>query len=106
MQEKRRLARAIVEARTKLDEALEDKRRWPREHFRRFFESVATYARATTGDEMIHRDVVPSVNGFRAYLAVQRKRLPADALFEADRLETIPFAGYDPVLDGDEPAGL
>ena len=94
-----------MDARANLDEAL-GKRRWPREHFQRFFASVVAYAHATAGDEMIHRDVVQCVNGFREYLAVQRKRLPEDALFEADRLETILFAGYDPVFYGDEPPDL
>jgi len=45
-------------------------------------------------------------NGLREYLAVERKRVPGDVLFEADRLECQLFAGYDPSFEGDEPPGL
>ena len=31
------------------------------------------------------------------------KRIPGDVLFEADRLECLLFAGYDPSFEGDEP---
>jgi hypothetical protein len=42
----------------------------------------------------------------REFLEVERKRIPGDILFEADRLECRLFAGYDPNFDGDEPPGL
>jgi hypothetical protein len=46
------------------------------------------------------------VNGLREFLLVERKRIPGEILFEADRLECQLFAGYDPNFDGDEPPGL
>ncbi|HSU32384.1 MAG TPA: hypothetical protein VLJ11_14220 [Bryobacteraceae bacterium] len=55
---------------------------------------------------MIHKSVVRAVNGLREFLEVERKRIPGDILFEADRLECQLFAGYDPSFDDDEPPGL
>jgi hypothetical protein len=49
---------------------------------------------------------VNAVNGLREYLSIERKRVPGDVLFEADRLECQLFAGYDPYFEGDEPPGL
>jgi hypothetical protein len=37
---------------------------------------------------------------------MERKRIPGDILFEADRLECHLFAGYDPNFHGDEAPGL
>ena len=62
------LADAVVEARSLLDRGLEDKRRYPREAFKRLFTAVVAYAEATANDELIHRSVVQSVHGLRAYL--------------------------------------
>ncbi|MGC4066348.1 MAG: hypothetical protein QM784_17300 [Polyangiaceae bacterium] len=67
---------------------------------------MVAYANATANDELIHRSVVQSVHGLRAYLEVERKRIPDNILYDADRLETILFAGYDPYFEGDEPPGL
>ena len=100
------LADAVVEARSLLDRGLEDKRRYPREAFKRLFTAVVAYAEATANDELIHRSVVQSVHGLRAYLEVERKRIPDNIPYDADRLETILFAGYDPYFEGDEPPGL
>jgi hypothetical protein len=55
---------------------------------------------------MIHKSVVRAVNGLREFLELERKRIPGDILFEADRLECELFAGYDPSFHGDEPPGL
>ena len=104
--DKKHLAKAVVDARVQFDLALHDKRRYPREHFRRLFSAVKAYADATANDEMMHRNVVQSVNGLCELLEVERKNVPGEILFEADRLETILFAGYDPSFDGDEPPGL
>ena len=46
------------------------------------------------------------MNGLREYLAIERKRVPGRILYEADRLETEFFFGYDPHFEGDEPPGL
>lgn len=100
------LANAVVESRSLLDRGLEDKRRYPREAFKCLFNAVVAYAKATANDELIHRSVVQSVHGLRAYLEVERKRMPDNILYDADRLETILFSGYDPYFEGDEPPGL
>lgn len=106
VESKSSLADAVVECRSLLDRGLEDKRRYPREAFKRLFDAVVAYANATANDELIHRSVVHSVHGLRAYLEVERKRMPDNILCDADRLETILFAGYDPYFDGYEPPGL
>jgi hypothetical protein len=55
---------------------------------------------------MVHKSVAQSVNGLREFLEAERKRVPGDVLFEADRLECQFFEGYDPRFEGGEPAGL
>ena len=77
---------------------------WP--EFQAFAQSVRRYIEITAGDPMNHKSVAQAVNGFREFLEVERKRIPGDILFEADRLECQLFAGYDPTFDGDEPPGL
>jgi hypothetical protein len=57
-------------------------------------------------DPMIHKSVARAVNGLREHLAIERKRIPGDVLFEADRLECSLFGGNDPSFEGDEPPGL
>jgi hypothetical protein len=42
---------------------------------------------------MVHKSVVQAVNGLREFLQVERKRIPGNVLFEADRLECQCFAG-------------
>lgn len=64
------------------------------------------YLEMTVSDPMIHKSVASAVNGLREFLEVERKRIPGDILFEADRLECQLFSGYDPSFDGDEPPGL
>ena len=100
------LVRAVLEARTQLTEGLRDKRRYPREQFDRFFAAVKAYAEASAKEPLLHRKVVILMNGFRESLQLERKRVPGDILFAADRLETIFFAGYDPMFEGDEPPDL
>ena len=55
---------------------------------------------------MLHRGVVRAVNGLIENLQSERKRVPAEVLLEAERLECLLFLGYDPHFDGDEPSGL
>lgn len=100
------LVRAVLDARAELTRGLEDKRRYPREQFDRFFAAVKAYAEASAKEPLIHRSVVNLMNGFRESLELERKRVPGDVLFDADRLETIFFAGYDPMFEGDEPPDL
>jgi hypothetical protein len=57
-------------------------------------------------DRLVRRDVAVVVNGLRQSLELERKRVPGEILYEADRLESLFFAGYDPHFEGDEPPGL
>jgi len=45
------------------------------------------------------------MNGLLQSLELERKRVPGEILYEADRLESLFFAGYDPHFEGDEPPG-
>jgi hypothetical protein len=55
---------------------------------------------------MVHASVARSVNVLREFLEAERKRVPGDVLFGADRLECQFFEGYGPSFEGGEPAGL
>ena len=90
-----------------MQEALgENKRKYPTQQFRSFAESVRRYVELTGKDNLIHRDVVRAVHGLAEYLRLERKRVPDAILYEAERLECLLFAGYDPHFEGDEPPGL
>jgi hypothetical protein len=104
--EKDRVARQTADLRVTFDMALSDKRKYPVAEFKAFVQSARRYIDITAGDAMVHKSVVRAVNGLREFLEVERKRIPGDILFEADRLECQLFAGYDPSFDGDEPPGL
>src|SRR5207302_11322864 len=100
------MARQTAELRAVFDMALSNKRKYPVKEFKAFVQSARRYIEITAGDPMIHRSVVQAVNGLREFLQVERKQIPGDILFEADRLECELFARYDPSFDGDEPPGL
>ncbi len=104
--EKDRVARQTAELRVTFDMALSNKRKYPVAEFKAFVQSARRYIDITAGDPMIHKSVVSAVNGLREFLQVERKRIPGDILFEADRLECQLFCGYDPKFDGDEPPDL
>src|SRR6516165_60713 len=86
--------------------ALSDKRRYPLERFRSFWQAGKRYAELTKGDALIHRKVVKAVNGLTDFLSVERKRVPGNVLYDAQRLESMLFAGDDCHFEGDEPPGL
>jgi hypothetical protein len=60
----------------------------------------------TRHDQLIHRDVANAINGLTESLRLERKRVPARILSEADRLECLFFGRFDPHFEGDEPPGL
>src|SRR3954449_6219647 len=103
--EKDRLAKHVADLRIAFDLALSDKRKYPVTEFNAFVRSARNYIKITAGDVMVHKSVVQAVNGLREFLQVERKRIPGNILFEADRLECQFFAGYDPSFDGDEAPG-
>ena len=100
------LAAEVAARRQAFDLGLTDKRKYPMQEFRAFVQSARRYIAMTKDDPLIHRSVVRAVSGLREYLKGERKRIPGDVLFEADRLECLFFAGYDPSFEGDEPPGL
>ncbi len=104
--EKDRAADEVAMRRATFDLALSNNRIYPVQEFRAFVQSARRYIAMTKNDPMIHKSVARAVNGLREYLAVERRRIPGDVLFEADRLECLLFAGYDPSFVGDEPPGL
>lgn len=105
--EKDRLASSVADRHSEFEQALAgDRRKYPTREFRLFAEAARRYVEKTASDEMIHRAVIAAVHGLVAYLRVERKRIPAEVLVEAERLECLVFLGYDPHFDGDEPPGL
>ena len=97
----------VIEQHCAFEQALAgSRRRYPTHEFRSFAAVVRQYAEATREDEMLHRGVVSAVNGLVQYLQCERKKVPGEVLWEADRLECLLFGGYDPHFDGDEPPGL
>jgi len=104
--EKDEAAKRVADLRATFDLALSDKRKYPMQEFEAFVKSVRRYIEVTANDPMIHKNVARAVNGLREFLKLERKRIPSNVLFEADRLECQLFGGYDPAFDGDEPLGL
>jgi len=105
--EKGRLALSVEDRHADFEAALTaNRRKYPIPEFRRFAEAVRNYVEKTRSDDMVHRAVVRAVNRLVDQLAAERKRVPDEVLFEADRLECLVFLGYDPNFDGDEPPGL
>lgn len=105
--EKDRLALYVADRRSEFEEALARNRRtYPTREFRLFAEAVRHYVEQTQSDEMMHRDVIRAVHGLGDDLRVERKQVPGEVLFEAERLECLLFLGYDPHFAGDEPPGL
>ena len=104
--EKDRLATEVEDRWVEFQDGLSDKRRYPLQRFQAFVEAAKRYAELTTSDPLIHRKVVDAVNGLTDFLADERKRVPEQVLWDAQRLECLLFSGYDPHFEGDEPPGL
>ena len=104
--EKERLAAEVEERWTDFQEALSDKRRYPIEPFRKFFDAGRRYAELTKNDALIHRVVVRVINGLTDFLTCERKRVPEKVVWDAQRLESLVFSGYDSDFEGFEPPGL
>ena len=104
--EKDRMAWEVEERWIDFQTALSDKRKYPIGQFKAFWEAGKRYAEMTKRDPLVHRAVVTAVNRLTDFLAVERKRVPGLVLRDADRLESMVFAGYDSYFEGDEPPGL
>ena len=85
---------------------LADKRKYPMQEFNAFWAATKRYAELTTSDPLIHRSVAGAVNGLVDFLEGERKLVPGQVLWDAERLECLLFGGYDPHFEGDEPPGL
>ena len=101
-----RLAKDVVELSISFKIALSNKRKYPMAEFKSFVVAANRYIEALGKDPLIHRDVVSTISGLREFLETERRRVPGEVLYEADRLECLFFAGYDPHLEGDEPREL
>jgi hypothetical protein len=101
-----RLAAEVQDRWADSQDALSNRRKYPLEEFRTFWNAGKRYAELTRNDPLIHRNVVAAINGLREFLSVERKRIPGTILADADRLESLLFSGYDPYFEGDEPPGL
>jgi hypothetical protein len=83
-----------------------NKRKYPIQEFRAFVLAARRYIDLTQRDRLIDRTVVKTISGLTGFLQLERKRIPSGILHEADRLECLFLAGYDPHFEGDEPPGL
>jgi hypothetical protein len=83
-----------------------EKRRYPIQQFRAFWLAATRYAELTKTDALIHKTLACAINGLADFLRLERRRVPAQVLRDADRLECLLFSGYDPYFVGDEPPGL
>ena len=101
------LAAMVEERWVDFQMALSDsKRKYATQEFKKFAQAVRAYIEESRNDPLVHRKVVQVLNGLTHSLKVERDRIPNEVLEEADRLECLMFAGYDPHFDGDEPRGL
>jgi hypothetical protein len=83
---KDRIARQVADLRVAFDLALSDKRKYPAREFNGFLEKCAPLYRDRRWGLDDTQSVAQAVNGLREFLQVERKRIPGNVLFEADRL--------------------
>ena len=105
-EEKDALAKSMIDDWHVFEDALSDKGKYPKEKFDAFFESARRYAEATRKHRLIHKEVAVIFNDLLDKLERERKRVPGEVLYAADRLECMFFCGYDPHFEGDEPPSL
>jgi hypothetical protein len=104
--EKDRLAAEVADRWVDFKMALSDKRKYPVQQFRQFWEVGRRYAELTKRVPLIHRSVVNAVNGLTDFVMAERKRVPERVVRDAQRLESLVFDGYDSYFEGSEPPGL
>ena len=104
--EKDRLAAEVADRWVDFEMALSDKRKYPVQQFRQFWEVGQRYAELTKRDPLIHRSVVEAVYGLTDFVMAERKRVPERVVRDAQRLESLVFDGYDSYFEGNEPPGL
>jgi len=104
--EKNRLAKEVVEQWVSFQLALFNKRKCPAGEFNAFATGVRRYVDVIGRDPLIHREIASAINGLVDSLKVERRRVPDAVIYEASRLESLLFSGYDPHFECDEPPGL
>jgi len=78
-----RLAAQVADRWVKFQDGLSNKRRYPVEQFRAFWEAGKRYAELNRNDPLIHRNVIVAINGLRGFLSVERN--PSTIIRDADR---------------------
>ena len=107
MSEKDKLAAEAIDRWGDFQEGLASvKRKYPTSQFQAFWSTTKRYAELTKADALIHKRVAAAVHGLVDYLSAERKRVPGDVLWDAERLECLLFMGCDPCFEGNEPPGL
>jgi len=105
--EKDLMAEKVVNAWSAFENALSsNKRSYPKDKFYVLFRAFKEYVALVQDDTMIHKSVARAINGFREYLQMERKSVPGEILYDADRMECMLFSGYDPYFRGLEPPNL
>jgi hypothetical protein len=85
--EKDRLATRVVDLWRSFQLVLtESKRKYPVQQFFSFASGVRQYTELTRRDRLVRRDVAVVMNGLLESLELERKRVPGEILYEADRL--------------------
>jgi len=104
--EKDHAAAKVVDLWCSFQVALTDnKRKYPVQEFFLFASAARHYIKLTRRERLVHREVVVAIKNLTQTLELERKRVPGEILYEADRLECFFFAAYDPHFEGDEPPG-
>jgi hypothetical protein len=104
--EKDTLAEDVMDRWVSFQMALSNKRKYPTAEFTAFAASVRGYVPVVGHDPLIHRKVAETINGLVDFLKVERRQVPDAIIYEASRLESLLFSGYDPHFEGNEPPGL
>jgi len=104
--EKWRLAEEVVDRWVSFQMALSNKRKYPVVEFNAFATSVRRYVEVIGRDPLIHREIANAINGLVDFLKVERRRVPDAVIYEASRLESLLFSGYDPHFRRGRAAGL
>ncbi|MDR3669205.1 MAG: hypothetical protein P4L36_00075 [Holophaga sp.] len=102
---KNQLAANVDDAWAVLGAALFQKGEYPKKEFYAFFDAVIEYNNAIKRNRLIHRSIAGMISKLVETLEMERKRVPEGILMDADRMECIIFAGYDPYFECDEPLG-
>jgi hypothetical protein len=106
MPTKEQLRDEILERWGSLVSALDGKGRFPVEQFRSLAEPLWEYVELTKDDCLVDREMAGVLHALEFELELSDREVPGEIRYEAERLERLFFAGYDPYFEGDEPPGL